>query len=184
MDATARQHIDNLQNTNADDRYASFQYLIETTNKPVKWAHEVWDYLLQLMVTGDNHQRTMAAQLLSNLAKSDKSARIPKDFNKLIQATKDERFVTARHSLQSLWKVGVVNKDYQHLVINALSDRFAACTTEKNCTLIRYDILEVFRKIYDRMKDEAIVNLALDLIDTEADAQYRKKYASLWKVKK
>src|SRR5688572_6527534 len=111
MNATTRQHIDNLQNTNADERYASFQYLLEATNKPVSWAGDVWDDLLKLMVTGDNHQRTIAAQLLSNLAKSDKNERIPKDFDKLVQATKDERFVTARHSLQSLWKVGVVNKD-------------------------------------------------------------------------
>ncbi len=34
--------------------------------------------------------------------------------------------------------------------------RYAECVTEKNCALIRYDILQDFRNLYDAVKDEAI----------------------------
>jgi len=97
--------------------------------------------------------------------------------------TKDERFVTARHCMQALWKVGAVGKKQQKKLIAGLTGRFAECATEKNCTLIRYDISQSLRNLYDAVKDEAVRKKALDLIETEPDLKYRKKYASLWKAK-
>jgi hypothetical protein len=62
-----------------------------------------------------------------------------------------------------------------------LARRFTECASEKNCTLIRYDIVESLRKIYDAAPDERVKAKALELIDTEADPRYRKKYAGVWK---
>jgi hypothetical protein len=103
-----------------------------------------------------------------------------KDFNKLLAVTKDERFVTARHCLQALWKVGVAGKKQQKAYMQGLGRRFRECLTEKNGTLIRYDILQSMRNVYDVLKDEKIKEKALELIRTEKDLKYRKKYASLW----
>lgn len=181
MDQITKQHFDNLWGKDASLRYASFQYIINLTKQPVDWAYDVWDDLLAMTKNGDNHQRTIAVQVLSSLAKSDPKQWILKDFEKLLAVTKDEKFVTARHSLQCLWKAGVVNKEFQKKVIDGLSKRFKECIKEKNCTLIRYDILEVFRKIYDQVHDEKIKDTSLALIETEDDLKYRKKYIGLWK---
>jgi len=97
--------------------------------------------------------------------------------------TKDERFVTARHCLQALWKVGAAGKKQQKKLVAGLAGRFAECATEKNCTLIRYDISQSLRNLYDVVKDETVREKALELIETEPDLKYRKKYASLWRVK-
>ena len=64
-----------------------------------------------------------------------------------------------------------------------LENRFQDCITHKNCTLIRYDILEVLQKVFDVVKDEEIKVLALQLIESEPDLKYRKKYGTLWKLK-
>ena len=48
-------------------------------------------------------------------------------------------------------------------------------------TLSCYDILEVFRKIYDKVPDEKIKDKALELIQAEEVIKYRKKYTGLWK---
>jgi ribosomal protein L17 len=181
MDQITKQHFDSLQSTDANLRYASFQYIINLTKQPVDWAYEAWDDMLALTKNGDNHQRTIAVQVLSNLAKSDPEQRMLKDLEKLIAVTKDEKFVTARHSLQSLWKVGIASKELQKKVLDRLVKRFKECIAEKNCTLIRYDILEVLRKIYDQVNDEKIKNTSLALIETEDDLKYRKKYMGLWK---
>ena len=45
--------------------------------------------------------------MLANLTKSDPEKRILKDFDALLSVTKDERFVTARHTMQSIWKVAL-----------------------------------------------------------------------------
>jgi len=83
--------------------------------------------------------------------------------------------------MQALWKVGVAGKKQQKVYMEGLEDRFQECITEKNCTLIRYDILQSMRNAYDIVKDVRIKETALALIETEEDAKYRKKYASLWR---
>ncbi|MEI7847215.1 MAG: hypothetical protein WCK35_15555 [Chloroflexota bacterium] len=45
--------------------------------------------------------------------------------------TKDERFVTARHTLQALWKIGVAGKHQQKLLVEGLEKRFKECIVEK-----------------------------------------------------
>jgi len=83
--------------------------------------------------------------------------------------------------MQALWKVGAAGKEQQKIYMEGLERRFKECITEKNCTLIRYDILQSMRNVYDVAKDEKIKAKALELIETEEDLKYRKKYTSLWR---
>jgi len=181
MDKTTRTHLDNLWSENRELQNNAFAYILKTTDKPVDWAYEAWDELLANLTHKDNHNRAIAAQVLCNLAKSDPKERILKDFNKLLAVTKDERFVTARHCMQALWKVCVSGKKQQKVYMDGLERRFQECIAEKNCTLIRYDILQSMRNVYDTVKDEKIKAKALELIETEEDLKYRQKYATLWK---
>ena len=126
-------------------------------------------------------ERSIASQILSNLAKSDPKQRILNDLPRLLQVTKDERFVTARHCLQALWKVGVSGESQRKALLKGLTGRFRECAAEKNCTLIRYDILVVLRRVYDVAGDEQIRDVAEKLIATEEDHKYRKKYMTVWR---
>ncbi len=183
MDKLARTHLDNLWSEDRALQNEAFLYILKATDKPVNWAYEAWDELLANLTHKDNHNRAIAAQVLCNLAKSDPKSRILKDFDRLLAVTKDERFVTARHCMQALWKVGVAGKKQQQMLVDGLERRFKECITEKNCTLIRYDILQSLRNVYDMAKDERIRVKALELIETEEDLKYRKKYAGLWRGK-
>ena len=181
MDKTVRTQIDNIRSEDGDLQNKAFTYILKVTDKPVDWAYEVWDEMVDGLKHKDNHVRAISAQVLSNLAKSDPKNRMLKDFDKLLTVTKDERFVTARHCMQSLWKVGTVGNKQKKIYMEGLEHRFKECITEKNCTLIRYDILQSFRNVYDAVKDEKIREKALELIETEEDLKYRKKYATLWR---
>lgn len=183
MDDTTRKQWDELHSQDGDARYTAMNALLAATEQPVAWAYEVWDELLAGLRHPDNHQRAIAAQLLANLAKSDPERRIVRDFDRLLAVTRDERFVTARHSLQALWKVGAVSPEHQQLVVERLAERFREAAGEKNGTLIRFDIVKGLRRLYDQVGDEALRETALALIATEADARYQKKYASVWRVK-
>ena len=77
--------------------------------------------------------------------------------------------------------MGTAGKNYQKLVVDGLRRRFKECATEKNCTLIRYDIIQDLRNLYDVTTAEPIKDTALALIETETDLKYRKKYASVWR---
>jgi hypothetical protein len=173
--------LDYIRSGDGQIQFKAYDYLMKETEKPVNWAYEAWDELVEGLTHKDNHVRAIASQLLSNLAKSDPKGRMLKDFDKLLAVTKDERFVTARHCLQSLWKIGVFGKKQQKVLLDGLAFRYDECITEKNCTLIRYDIIQDFRNLYDVVKHEMIKDKALALIETEEDLKYRKKYAGVWK---
>jgi hypothetical protein len=183
MDDTTRQRWDELRSQDGDVRYAALNAMLAATEQPVAWAYEVWEELLAGLRHPDNHRRAIAAQLLANLAKSDPEGRIVRDFAQLLAATRDERFVTARHSLQALWKVGAVSPEHRRLVVEQLGERFREAEGEKNGTLIRFDIVAGLRKLYDQVGDEALREAARALIASEADAKYQKKYASAWRGK-
>jgi hypothetical protein len=181
MDETTQTQLKKLWSTDRALQNDAFFHILEVTNEPVGWVYEVWDELVANLTHKDNHNRAIAAQVLCNLAKSDPDNRMLKDFDALFAVTKDKRFVTARHTLQALWKVGAAGKDQQALLVAGLDGRFQECITEKNCTLIRYDIIQSLRHLYDAVQDEAIKTKALALIESEEDLKYRKKYARLWR---
>ena len=180
MDSKTQKHVDNLRSEDRELQNRAFSYILKETEKPVDWAYDMWDQLVEGLRHKDNHVRAISAQILANLAKSDPKNRMRKDFPALMAVTKDEKFVTARHTLQSIWKVGMETK-MRKTVVEALANRFKDCMTEKNSTLIRYDIIQDLRNLYDQGKNEKIKQKALELIETEEDAKYKKKYAIVWK---
>src|SRR4030065_2569763 len=180
MDKVTRTNLDNLWSEDREMQNKAFFQILEATDKPVDWAYDVWDEMIANLSHKDNHNRAIAAQVLCNLAKSDPRNRMLRDLDALLAVTKDERFVTARHCLQSIWKVGAAGKKQQKILVDGLEGRFKECITEKNCTLIRYDIIQGLRNLYEEVKDEKVRARALELIEIEADGKYSKKYDSLW----
>jgi hypothetical protein len=164
-----------------EERFEAYHTILNATDQKVDWAYEVWDQLVEDLTHKDNHQRSRAAQYLANLAKSDPDRRIMQDFPRLWEVTKDEKFVTARHSLQSIWKVGIAGNPQKEMVMEYMVDRFKNGTDEKNFTLIRNDILQNIRNLYDHYSDDTIKQTALDLIDMVDDKKYKKKYLAIWK---
>lgn len=177
---TTHFHYGNLTSKDRVLQNAAYRFIMAATDEPVEWAYEVWDELVAGLADKDNHVRAIAAQVLCNLAKSDPEQRILHDFAMLLAVTKDERFVTARHCLQSLWKIGVVGAAQRSLLLAGLAFRFQECIVEKNCTLIRFDIAQGLRHLYDATGDAAVREQALALIATEEDTKYRKKYTAVW----
>ncbi len=182
MNKTIQSHLDNLWSENRDLQNQAFVSMLELTDKPVDWAYEVWDQMIDNLSHKDNHNRAIAAQILCNLARSDPKQRMLKDLPALLAVTKDKRFVTARHCMQALWKVGAAGPQQRKSLVKGLENRFKECATEKNCTLIRYDIIQSLWNVYEAVKDETVKAKALQLIETEDDLKYRKKYASLWRA--
>ncbi|ONI76324.1 hypothetical protein ALI144C_37345 [Actinosynnema sp. ALI-1.44] len=181
MDSTVHQYLDDIQSSDRGARNSAYEAIIEVTENRVDWAYDVWDEVVSAMAHKDNQVRSIASQILCNLAKSDPEERIVKDFPALLKVTKDDRFVTARHCLQSLWKVGVAGPRQQETWLKGMKRRFSECAEEKNWSLIRYDIIQSMRNVYDVAEDDKIKKAAEKLIESESDDKYRKKYATIWK---
>ena len=174
MENETKKYLENVRSEDKTLQNEAYFYLLRETERPVDWAYDAWDSLVEGLRHQDNHVRAISAQILANLAKSDPENRMKKDFPALMNVTRDEKFVTARHALQSIWKVGLQPK-MQKTVVQALVDRFQSCLNEKNWTLVRYDIIQDLRNLYEEVGDEKIKTKALELIETETDAKYKKK---------
>ncbi len=183
MEAAIRTYFKNIYAQDRPLQNEAYACLMTITEKPVPWAYEVWDELMKALKHADNHVRAIAAQLLCNLALSDPEQRMVKDMEALWLVTKDERFVTARHCLQSMWKIGLAGETQRKKLLQGLERRFENCLSEKNWTMIRGDILICLKQVYETTEDESAKETALRLIKSEQDPKYFKKFAAIWKVK-
>lgn len=181
MDLVTKSYFENLEARDKEVQYEAFNNILAAISEEVDWAYEVWDELKEWLTDSDNHRRARAAQFLCGLAISDPEKRMLDDFPSLWRVTKDEKFVTARHSLQSIWKVGLAGEEQKKMVMDHIVHRFNNEPREKHHTLIRFDMIQSLRKLYDALKDETIKEVAMDLIATEEDVKYRKKYMSVWR---
>ena len=181
MNDTIEQLFLDSKSADKEVNYHAYQQILILTEEKVDWAYEVWEQLLEDLRHPNNHQRSRAAQYLANLAKSDPENRILTDFPLLWQVTRDEKFVTARHSLQAIWKVALAGPAQKNIVLSHLTERFNSCEDEKNFTLIRSDILQGLRRLYDETLDQQIKQTALELIERVDDLKYKKKYTAIWK---
>ncbi len=185
VDESIRQNLNCILVPDRQAQGQAYQALLAATETTVDWAYEAWDELVNGLRHPDNHVRSIAAQLLCNLAISDPQERIYAVFPALIEVTRDERFVTARHCLLSLWKVGLAGEGQRKLVVAGLCSRFADCSSEKNAALIRSDILQGLKKLHDRLPEGLARNdiraQAQNLVKSELDEKLRKKYAGVWK---
>jgi hypothetical protein len=181
MDEITKTNLENIHSKDKQVQNDAFLYLMDVTSIPVDWAYDVWGEMVANLTHKDNHERAIAAQVLCNLAISDSEKRILNDFDALLNVTRDKRFVTARHCMQAIWKVGLAGTAQQTMLLAGLTNRFHECINEKNCTLIRFDIIQTMKNLYNEAPDESIKEQALGLIETEEDTKYRKKYAKVWK---
>lgn len=168
----------------ADERPSqseAFTRLMATTEADVPWAGLVWDELAAGLASRSNRIRAIAGQLLCRLAVSAPDL-ARRDIDLILAVTYDERFVTARHVIQSLWRIGLANEDLRAVLLARLEDRFHLAAAEKNRTLLRYDLLVGLKQLSEATNAPAIPPLARKLVAIEPNEAYRKKYRTVWKA--
>ena len=159
----------------------SYQQLQHSVDGGIGWADEAWPQIVPLLGHMDNRVRSIAGQTLCGLAPHASAAVVKRDLDKLIKATQDERFVTARHILLAIWQVGQTDANLRKLLVAKVIDRSAVSAMDKNGTLVRYDIHCTLRKLFDTTADPTVKAAAIALMPHEPDEKYRKKNLSVWK---
>ncbi|WP_369593972.1 hypothetical protein [Lysinibacillus pakistanensis] len=177
MEKEILQLFSNLTERDREIQYESYEELMKIMQEPVDWTYAVWEQLVQALTYKDGHMRALAAQFLCALAaKSDPEERVLEDFLKIWAVTYDENTATARNTLQAIWKIGLAGQVQRDLVISYLAKRFQTCLDEKHPTLIRYDIVVSFKKLYDATNNSKVLDIVKRLIEEEQDMKYKKKY--------
>ena len=173
-----------LADRDASDREVAYQALVELferTERPVPWAYDVWDGFLEQLTDKEGSKRSFAAQLLTRLAISDPEGRMLEDFPRVAAVLRDDKTVTARHTLQSIWRVGLAGPAQRELVCRALEERFAEAGGEKATSLVRRDVVTALGHLFGATGDEAVEAVATALIASEPEEKERKKQRAAWR---
>lgn len=182
MDTQVQALFDDFESGERDAAFRAFAGLFKCTERPVDWAYEVWDRLVSDLRHRDGHRRAFAAQMLARLAVSDPDGRMLRDFPKIAAVMKDKKPVTARHTLQSLWRIGVAGSEQRALVLKALERRFRACGKEKGASIVRTDALTALGRLFKATGERAVERRASALIEAEPDEAIRKKQRAAWRA--
>lgn len=182
MNARVRALFAARESSDRDAAYQAFVELMALAEKPVAWSYDVWDQMVDDLAHTDGPRRAFAAQMLAHLALSDPDDRMRSDFAALAAVLRDEKTVTARHALQSLWRVGLAGEDRRALVLDALETRFRECPSEKNGALVRTDVITSLGRLFQAVEDPAVAARAERLMAREKDEKARKKQQAAWRA--
>jgi hypothetical protein len=187
MDKDVKECIDNLGSANDNIRFNALQTILTLTENRVDWAYKAWDNLAEKLEHENSYQRSIGILVLCNLAKSDPENRINDVLDRLLAHTRDDKFITSRQCIQNIWKAAAANTQAREKVLAHLEKQFSECAEEKHSNLIRQDIIQSIRLLYDYLsgeeKDEALLARAQGLIAEEEEEKYRKKYAAILKAR-
>ena len=181
MNARVRALFAARESSDREVAYQAFVELMALAEQQVSWSYEVWDQMVGDLSHKDGHKRAFAAQLLARLALSDPENRMQRDFAALGAVLRDEKTVTARHALQSIWRVGLAGDDRRAQVLDALEKRFRECSSEKNASLVRSDTIESLGQLFRAVGDPSIEARAEALMASETDERARKKQRASWR---
>ncbi len=179
METAVREHIANLDSSDDRIRLSALQAILALTEHEVDWAYEVWDKLIEKLNHENSYQRSIGIMLLCNLAKSDPQNRIDASLEHLLAHTKDEKFITSRQCIQNIWKVAATSPSRRAQVLEHLEQRFRDCANDKHSNLIRQDVIQSIKSLYDQEKDGVLLSRARKLALTESEVKYRKKYEAI-----
>jgi hypothetical protein len=179
MNKTIKKRFDDLDSADDRTRLSALNAVLEITEVKVDWVYQVWDPLFEKLGDQNSCQRSIAIMILCNLAKSDHENRLVYSLELLLLHTRDKKFITSRQCIQNIWKVAIVNENYKEKILAQLETRFMECVDEKHYNLIRQDIIQVFRRLYEKHNDDRLSERAQKLIREEKEVKYRKRYEAI-----
>lgn len=166
----------NLSSKDDKTRYPSFMELLKRTDTKVEWPYLAWHELVEKLSSPNSFQRSIGFMLLMNLYKSDTEKRLHSIVPQLLSMLNDEKLITARQCLQTIWKIGLENDSIQVRIMDALENTFYENPhVSKNPKLIKSDIIGSLNQLYQSSKKQSIRSLIIKLIDSELDEKLKKE---------
>jgi hypothetical protein len=145
----------------------------------VDWFASYREVLLKKLADENSYQRSIAAMLLCNLAKSARSGELDGILDAMLPLADDEKFITQRQYLQNIWKAAVADGACRDRIVRQMIEEFNVSAARKHCNLLRLDIMSTMIQILRHEDTEDLRNAIGAMIDSETDEKSRKKYLKM-----
>ena len=172
--------FDQIEGSDDQARVSAYLEVLSRKDSPAE-VYSQWSRFAAMLGHSSNHIRSIGGQLFSHFAASDPEGRIWGLWERWKAVATDKMFVSARHTLQASHRFALAGEEHKRRLLDYYQERFRSCTSEKNTTLIRYDLQVCLREVYNQQPDPAVATLARGLILEETDPKYQTKYNTAWR---
>jgi hypothetical protein len=138
--------VDTLSETDDKIRYTAFLLLqAYSPLAPTVYGH--WDVLVQKLDSENSYQRSLGVMLLSENVRWDTQGKFGQVLAKFLACCTDEKFITARQTLQALVKVVDATKVYNQTIANHISSLDVSKYKENQQFLLKKDIAALQKEL-------------------------------------
>lgn len=154
MNAEILKYLNELSLKDNTTRKQAFDELLKLTESKVDWADEAFNVLAPKLESPNSFQRSIAMMLLSNLAKSGIENRMADILPAYLARLDDEKFITARQSIQACYKAAICCYSKRDEIINRLFSLYNSSRhIATHANLIQKDIVTSLYTIYKECPD-------------------------------
>lgn len=132
--------------------YNSYYVLAHASEIKPELFYEYWDEFASLLNHKNSYHRDIGMTLIANLTAVDVNNRFDIIFDEYVKCIDDEKFMTAQCCVRNLKKVLKHREDLIEKISEmVLNIEHITSYSEKQTELLKYDILEIFDSIYDKV---------------------------------
>jgi hypothetical protein len=135
-------------------RYNCFQVLYRLSEEQPEVLYPEWDYFTGLLDSDNSYHRSIAGQLLANLACADSEGHIKATFDRLFALLDDDKIVPARQFAQHVGRIARAKPELHARITEQLLAVGETHHTESRKDLLKGDVVAAFDEFFADSPDQ------------------------------
>jgi hypothetical protein len=138
--------VENLSEKDDKLRYNAF-LLLQAHSALAPSVYAYWDVLAKKLDNDNSYQRSLGVMLMAENIHWDTEGKFAASISKYLGCCSDEKFITARQTIQALTKVVGITKAYNKTIANNLSTLDISKYKDNQQSLLKKDIAALQKKL-------------------------------------
>ncbi len=136
--------VEKLKEKDDKIRYNAF-LLLQSVSRIFPYVHEYWGELETKLDSGNSYQRSLGVMLIAENVRWDKEGKFAKTLQKYLTCCNDEKFITARQSIQGLTTILEATGKFNAEIEQGLANLQLSKYKENQQKLLKTDISKVLK---------------------------------------
>jgi hypothetical protein len=141
--------VETLSETEDKLRYNAF-LLLQAHSQEQPFVYAYWDVLENKLESENSYQRSIGLMLIAENVRWDKEGKFAKVLSKYMACCNDEKFITARQTIQGLETIVKATDKYNDAIKQALTNLQFSQYKENQQKLLKKDAANVLKAIADK----------------------------------
>jgi hypothetical protein len=130
-------------------RYNAF-LLLQASSRQFPYVYKYWDEFEKKLDNENSYQRSLGVMLISENVRWDQGGKFSKTVSKYLKCCTDEKFITARQTIQGLERIVNATDKFNDMIKQRLVNLQLSQYKDNQQKLLTKDISNVLKNITDR----------------------------------